>query len=65
MRQDNLRVKMASATGLKSQMKKADKSGAAYTVIIAEDEVNANQITIKTMATGEQRRAPIDYQFIR
>ena len=56
---------MASATGLKSQMKKADKSGAAYTVIIAEDEVNANQITIKTMATGEQRRAPIDYQFIR
>lgn len=65
LRQDNLRVKMASATGLKSQMKKADKSGAAYTVIIAEDEVNANQITIKTMATGEQRRAPIDYQFIR
>ena len=32
----DIRVKMASATSLKAQMKKADKSGAALTVIIAQ-----------------------------
>lgn len=51
---DDLRVKMASATSLKAQMKKADKSGAKFTVIIGEDEVKNNQVTIKNMATGEQ-----------
>ncbi|MFC0819681.1 histidine--tRNA ligase [Moraxella marmotae] len=63
-RQSQLRVKMASATGLKAQMKKADKSGAKYTVIIAEDEALAKQITVKTMATGEQSRVAMDYQFV-
>lgn len=52
---EDLRVKMASATGLKSQMKKADKSGAKFTVIIGEDEVNNDQVTVKNMATGEQK----------
>ena len=65
MRQDNFTRQNGKCNRLKITNEKADKSGAAYTVIIAEDEVNANQITIKTMATGEQRRAPIDYQFIR
>lgn len=51
-----LRVKMASATSLKAQMKKADKSGAAYTVIVGEDEVENHTITIKNMTTGEQSR---------
>lgn len=49
-----LRVKMASATGLKSQMKKADKSGAKFTVVIGENEVKTNQVTVKNMTTGEQ-----------
>ncbi len=49
-----VRVKMASATSLKAQMKKADKSGAEFTVILAEDEVNNNTITVKNMKTGEQ-----------
>ena len=52
-RQD-LRVKMASATSMKAQMKKADKSGAKLTVIIAQDEIDNETISIKTMATGEQ-----------
>ena len=61
--QPNLRVKMASATSLKAQMKKADKSGASHTVILAEDEVATGEITIKTMATGEQHRQPMSYYF--
>lgn len=59
----NLRVKMASATSLKSQMKKADKSGAKYTVIIGQDEVANDKISVKTMATGEQSLQNVDFVF--
>ena len=55
-----LRVKMASATGLKAQMKKADKSGASYTVIIGHDEVANHVVSIKNMATGEQTSQSAD-----
>lgn len=50
----DLRVKMSSATSLKSQMKKADKSGARFTLIIGEEEVKNSQISIKDMQTAEQ-----------
>ena len=53
----DLRVKMASATSLKAQMKKADKSGAALTVIIAQQELDDHTISIKNMQTGEQQTA--------
>lgn len=60
------RLKMASATSLKSQMKKADKSGAKFTVIIGADEVANNTVSIKNMATGEQMQHPLsDLFFIK
>lgn len=52
-RQD-LRIKMSSANSMKAQMKKADKSGAKITVILAQDEIENSSISIKTMETGEQ-----------
>ncbi len=57
----DLRIKMASATGLKAQMKKADKSGARLTVIIAQQELDANEISIKDMQTGEQMSVAQDW----
>ncbi|WP_227430726.1 histidine--tRNA ligase [Psychrobacter sp. I-STPA6b] len=54
----DLRVKMSSATSLKSQMKKADKSGADLTVILAQDEIANQQVSIKHMQTGEQTTQP-------
>ena len=45
----------ASATGagsLKSQMKKADASGAAFAVIIGEDEVASHTAAVKSMRAG-------------
>lgn len=50
----NLKVKMASSTSMKSQMKKADKSGARFTVIIGADEVANHTVSVKNMMTGEQ-----------
>ncbi len=57
----DIRVKMASATSLKAQMKKADKSGAALTVIIARQELDDNLVSIKDMQTGEQRSVSQDW----
>ena len=49
----------------KSQMKKADASGAQAALIIGDDEVQANAVTLKLLRTadgqpGEQRRVDID-----
>ena len=39
---------------LKSQMKLADKVDAKHSIIIGEDEINSNKLTIKDMTTGNQ-----------
>lgn len=49
----------------KSQMKKADGSGASYAVIIGDDEVAAHEVTLKVLRTadgqpGEQRRVGVE-----
>ena len=60
----DLRIKMSSATSLKSQMKKADKSGARFTVIIGETEVADGVVSVKNMATGEQTSCAVgDFGF--
>jgi histidyl-tRNA synthetase len=57
----------ASATGIgsfKSQMKKADGSGATFAVIIGEDEAAANMVTVKSMRSEDfennQTSVPFD-----
>ena len=42
-------------------MKKADKSGARLTVIIAQQELDANEISVKNMQTGEQMSVAQDW----
>ena len=57
----DLRVKMASATSLKAQMKKADKSGAQVTVILAQQELEDDTVSLKDMHNGEQRTVSRDW----
>lgn len=40
--------------GLKGAMKAADKSGAAYVVVLGDEEVAANTVQLKDMHSGEQ-----------
>ena len=40
---------------MKSQMKVADRSGARVAIIIGEDEVAANTVTVRTMESGSQQ----------
>ena len=59
----------ASATGagsFKSQMKRADASGAAFAVIIGEDEVSNGTASVKTMrdADGESQQQTVEFDSV-
>jgi histidyl-tRNA synthetase len=57
LRDENLRVLMHCGGGsFKSQMKKADASGAMVAVVIGDDEAKVNQVTLKPMQGGDQIR---------
>jgi histidyl-tRNA synthetase len=60
LRDSNLRVLLHCGGGsFKSQMKKADASGAQVAVVIGEDEAQANEISVKPMQGGEQERVSV------
>jgi histidyl-tRNA synthetase len=51
--------------GFKSQMKRADASGATFAVIIGDDEANAGEVTLKPLranggTANEQKRVSVD-----
>ncbi|WP_114689554.1 histidine--tRNA ligase [Polynucleobacter necessarius] len=49
------------SASFKSQMKKADASGAAFAVIIGPDELGKNEAQLKDLrGTGEQKSVPLD-----
>ena len=49
------------SASFKSQMKKADSSGAAFAVIIGPDELARNEAQLKDLrASGEQKAVPLD-----
>jgi histidyl-tRNA synthetase len=55
LRDAGLTVVLGQGGSFKSQMKKADASGARYAVIIGDDEVAANKVTLKPLRGGEQQ----------
>ena len=50
----NIRLKVGSQGSMKSQMKKADQSGAIFALIVGEREWEAQQFTVKELANAEQ-----------
>ena len=55
----SIRLKVGSQGSMKSQMKKADQSGAVLAVILGEREWDAQQLLVKTLATAEQTEVAI------
>ena len=49
-----IRLKVGSQGSMKSQMKKADQSGAIYALICGEREWETGQVLLKKLATAEQ-----------
>jgi len=61
MRDESLRVVLHCGGGsFKSQMKKADASGAMVAVVIGDDEAQAGQVSVKPMQGGEQIRVSVE-----
>jgi len=61
LRDDELRVLLHCGGGsFKSQMKKADASGACVAVVIGDDEAQTGEVSVKPMQGGEQTRVPVD-----
>jgi histidyl-tRNA synthetase len=61
LRDDGLRVLLHCGGGsFKSQMKKADASGAHVAVLIGEDEAVSGEASVKPMRGGEQVRVALD-----
>jgi histidyl-tRNA synthetase len=60
LRDDKKRVVLHCGGGsFKSQMKKADSSGARVAVVIGDDEAQANEVSVKPMLGGEQERVNV------
>ncbi|MDR2771286.1 MAG: histidine--tRNA ligase [Clostridiales Family XIII bacterium] len=61
LRAADLRVEMdGPAQSLKGQLKRADRLGARYTIVIGEEELREGAFLIKDMISGEQRRVDAD-----
>jgi histidyl-tRNA synthetase len=55
-RDSGRKVVLGNGGSFKSQMKKADASGARFAVIIGDDEVNAERVTLKPLRGGGEQR---------
>lgn len=63
--QKGLRVEMDyEGKSLKSQMRRADKLGARYSVVIGESEVASGRAVFKRMADGDQMEAVLEVEEI-
>jgi len=61
LRDENLHVILHCGGGsFKSQMKKADASGANVALVIGDDEAAAGEVSVKPMRGGEQTRVSMD-----
>jgi histidyl-tRNA synthetase len=49
--------------GLKAQMRRADKSGAIFSLVLGESELASGKANLKRMATGEQREVALSALF--
>ena len=49
-----------ASRSMKAQMKQAAKSGAKFALIIGDDEVNENAVTVKNLETAAQEKISID-----
>ncbi len=54
-----------SAATLKKRMKKADKLGASFTVILGEDEIREGVAAVKDMRSATQEKVPFDTLYER
>jgi histidyl-tRNA synthetase len=60
LRDAGKRAVLGAGGSFKSQMKKADASGARFAAILGDDEVETGRVTLKPLRGGEQRTLALD-----
>ncbi|MDX5455160.1 MAG: histidine--tRNA ligase, partial [Rhodococcus sp. (in: high G+C Gram-positive bacteria)] len=61
LRAAGIRVDLAyGGRGVKGAMKAADRSGAVVALVLGERELEAGEIVVKDLRTGEQHTVPLD-----
>ncbi len=45
---------------LRSQMRKADKTGADYSIVVGDDELGKGVLSVRNMKTGEEKNLPLE-----
>lgn len=55
LRATGVRVEMAYKGNAKKRMQRADKAGASIALLLGESELTQNSVTLKNLATGEQK----------
>jgi histidyl-tRNA synthetase len=53
-------VDMAYRGNMKKRLSRASDAGAAYVLIIGDDELNRGEAQLKDLATGEQRSVSLE-----
>lgn len=59
LRRSALTVDMAFKGNMRRRLAKADTAGAEYAIILGDDELASDQVTIKNLRSGDQRNAPL------
>jgi histidyl-tRNA synthetase len=60
LRREGIATEMAYRGNLKKRMARANAAGAAYALIIGDDELDRGEAQLKDLATGEQRAVSLD-----
>jgi histidyl-tRNA synthetase len=60
LRRDGVATDMAYRGNMKKRLGKANDSGAAYALIIGDDELDRGEAQLKDLASGEQRAVSLD-----
>ncbi|RLL53013.1 histidine--tRNA ligase [Mariprofundus sp. EBB-1] len=60
LRAEGFTVVHCGGGSAKRQFKVADREGARFVVVIGDEEMQQNRITLKEMATGEQKQLDVD-----
>ena len=59
LRAKGLRVEMGYSGNMQKRMKRADKMGASYALILGSNEIERGVVQVKNLKTGEQTEMPI------
>jgi histidyl-tRNA synthetase len=60
LRREGVATDIAYRGNMKKRMSRANASGAAFALIIGDDEIDRGEAQLKDLATGEQRSVSLD-----